>query len=88
MKLYNWYYDKLSIGECFFYPRTKYGDDSITSLVFVYGNKFLKIDVVSHYKEKDYDKMLNPNLASNGAKEYLIAQIFNSVENKIVSFEE
>ena len=73
MKLYNWYYNKSEIGELFFYPRTKYGD-SITSLVFAYGNRFLKVDVVSHYKEEDYDKMLSPNYASNEAKEYLIGQ--------------
>jgi len=88
VKLYNWYYNKSEIGELFFYPRTKYSDDSITSLVFVYGNRFLKVDIISHYKEEDYDKMLNPNYASTEAKEYLIGQIFTLSNNGIVSFKD
>ena len=87
MKLYNWYYNKLEIGELFFYPRTKH-DDSITSLVFVYGNRFLKVDIVSHHREEDYDKMLSPNYASTEAREYLIGQIFTLSNNGIVSFKD
>lgn len=87
MKLYNWYYDKLSIGECFFYPRAKQ-DGQIISLIFVYGNRFLKVDVVSHYKEEDYDRMLSPNHASHGAQEHLIAQIFKTSSSKLIDFKD